>query len=161
MTSHCAPSPAPAAVPLTRAAWFATIAGLSGSLVSIGLARFVYTPLIPPLIAAHWFSAADAVTLGAANFVGYLAGALLGRPIAMALCTRRTLRLMMIVATAAFLACAYRLSVIWLFVWHLLSGVSGGAIMVLAATAIPPLLPVTKRGFVSGMAAILAAAWRR
>jgi hypothetical protein len=73
MTSHCAPFAAPTAVSLTRVAWFATIAGLSGSLVSIGLARFVYTPLIPPLIAAHWFSAAEAVALGAANFVGYRA----------------------------------------------------------------------------------------
>ena len=161
MTSHCAPCPASAAVPLTRAAWFATIAGLSGSLVSIGLARFVYAPLIPPLIAADWFSAADAVTLGVANFVGYLAGVLLGRPIAMALCTRRTLRLMMIVATAAFSASVYRLSVTWFLVWHLLSGLSGGAIMVLAATAIPPHIPETKRGFVSGMVAILVAAWRR
>jgi len=79
----------------------------------------------------------------------------------MALSTRRTLRLMMIVATAAFFACAYPLSVTWFFVWRLLSGLSGGAIMVLAATAILPHIPVTKRGFVSGMAAILVAAWRR
>src|SRR5258708_1688769 len=68
-----------AMVRLNRAAWFATVAGMCGSLVSIGLARFAYTPLIPPLIQAHWFSPANAVSLGAANFAGYLAGALLAR----------------------------------------------------------------------------------
>ena len=59
---------------------YAMFAGLCASLVAIGLARFAYTPLIPPLIQAHWFTSSQAVTLGAANFAGYLAGALLGRP---------------------------------------------------------------------------------
>ena len=53
----------PAAAGLGRAAWFATIAGLCGSLVAIGLARFAYTPLVPALIryligdtAADWLA---------------------------------------------------------------------------------------------------------
>jgi hypothetical protein len=37
----------------------AIFAGLCASLVGIGLARFGYTPLIPPLIALHWFAAQD------------------------------------------------------------------------------------------------------
>ncbi len=41
----------------------------------IGLARVFYTPLLPTIIAAHWFSPADAAYLGAANLAGYLAGA--------------------------------------------------------------------------------------
>ncbi|MGV8996779.1 MAG: YbfB/YjiJ family MFS transporter [Parvibaculaceae bacterium] len=141
-------SPAPR---LDRAAWFATIAGLSGSLVGIGLARFAYTPLIPPLIEAHWFSASDVVALSAANFAGYLAGALLGRSIATQLGNRTTLRLMMLVATATFFASAYPLSLSWYFIWRFLSGLSGGAIMVLAATTILPHIPPARRGFVSGM----------
>jgi len=36
----------------------------------LGLARFAYTPLIPALIAAKWFSPAEAVYLGAANLAG-------------------------------------------------------------------------------------------
>ena len=55
-----------------------TLAGLCAVLVGIGLARFAYTPLIPALIAAQWFTAAEAAYLGAANLAGYLAGALLG-----------------------------------------------------------------------------------
>jgi Uncharacterised MFS-type transporter YbfB len=54
--------------------WLSAAAGLCASLVGLGLARFAYTPLIPALIAAKWFSPADAVYLGAANLAGYLAG---------------------------------------------------------------------------------------
>ncbi|MDL2409540.1 YbfB/YjiJ family MFS transporter [Rhizobium calliandrae] len=146
-SSHSVAEPAP----LSAAAWHATIAGLCGSFVAIGLARFAYTPLIPPLISAHWFSAGDAVTLGAANFAGYLAGALLGRPLAAGLGNRQALRLLMVAATAAFFACAFPVSVTWFFVWRFLSGLAGGAIMVLVATSILPHIPVARRGFVSGM----------
>jgi predicted MFS family arabinose efflux permease len=132
-------------------ALFATLAGLCGSFVAIGLARFAYTPLIPPLIQAHWFTASQAVTLGAANFAGYLLGALLGRPIAHALGNRLALRGLMATATLAFFACAFPLSVAWFFAWRLASGVAGGAIMVLVATSILPHVPPARRGFVSGM----------
>ena len=58
----------------------ATVAALSANLVGIGLARFGYTPLIPALIAAGWFTPSAAVYLGAANLAGYLAGAPGGWP---------------------------------------------------------------------------------
>ncbi|MBW0449581.1 YbfB/YjiJ family MFS transporter [bacterium M00.F.Ca.ET.228.01.1.1] len=140
-----------ASTSLDARALFATLAGLSGSLVAIGLARFAYTPLIPSLIQAHWFTSSQAVTLGAANFAGYLIGALIGRPLASALSNRTALRMLMAVVTAAFFACAYPLSISWFFVWRLLSGISGGAIMVLVATSILPHIPAPRRGFVSGM----------
>ncbi len=136
---------------LDRAAWFATFAGLCGSLVGIGLARFAYTPLIPLLIEAHWFTAANTVTLGVANFAGYLAGAVLGRGIAKVFGNRAALRYSMLFATAAFFACAWPLSISWFFVWRFISGLTGGTIMVLVATTILPHIPAARRGFVSGM----------
>jgi MFS family permease len=142
---------ADAAAPLSRADWFATVAGVCGSLVGIGLARFAYTPLIPPLIGAHWFSSADTVTLGAANFAGYLAGALLGRPIATAMSNRSAMRALMLLATAAFFACAWPLSIAWFFVWRFASGLAGGSIMVLVAATIVPHVPAARRGFVGGV----------
>lgn len=146
-----APITSDSPVSLDARALFATLAGLCGSLVAIGLARFAYTPLIPSLIQAHWFTSSQAVTLGAANFAGYLVGALIGRPLAAALSNRSALRMLMAVVTAAFFACAYPLSVSWFFTWRLLSGISGGAIMVLVATSILPHIPAPRRGFVSGM----------
>ncbi|MCS0615224.1 MFS transporter [Massilia kyonggiensis] len=132
------------------AATRAILAGLCASLVGIGLARFAYTPLIPPLIEAHWFAAQDVVFLGAANLVGYLAGALAGRPLAARLGSRRTLQLMMALASLAFFACALPLSVAWFFGWRFLSGLSGGIIMVLAALSILPQVPPERRGVASG-----------
>ncbi|MFJ4497476.1 YbfB/YjiJ family MFS transporter [Pseudomonas atacamensis] len=130
--------------------WLPIFAGLCASLVSIGLARFAYTPLIPSLIQAQWFSANDVVYLGAANLVGYLIGALLGRPMAHRTGNRNALRLMMLAVTAAFFACAYPLSVSWFFGWRLLSGIAGGAIMVLVAATVLPHVPAARRGLASG-----------
>jgi MFS family permease len=130
--------------------WLPIFAGLCASLVSIGLARFAYTPLIPSLIQAQWFSANDVVYLGAANLVGYLIGALLGRPMAHRLGNRNALRLMMLAVTGAFFACAYPLSVSWFFGWRLLSGIAGGAIMVLVAATVLPHVPASRRGLASG-----------
>ncbi|SFB11424.1 Predicted arabinose efflux permease, MFS family [Pseudomonas sp. NFIX10] len=130
--------------------WLPIFAGLCASLVSIGLARFAYTPLIPALIEARWFSANDVVYLGAANLVGYLIGALLGRPMAHRLTNRNALRLMMIVVTGAFFACAFPVSVTWYFAWRLLSGIAGGAIMVLVAATVLPHVPAARKGLASG-----------
>jgi MFS family permease len=136
--------------PTPGALWLPIVAGLCASLVSIGLARFAYTPLIPALIQAQWFSANDVVYLGAANLIGYLIGALLGRPMAGHLGNKNALRLMMLVVTAAFFACAYPLSVSWFFGWRLLSGIAGGAIMVLVAATVLPHVPPARKGLASG-----------
>ena len=130
--------------------WLPIFAGLSASLVSIGLARFAYTPLIPSLIQAHWFCANDVVYLGAANLVGYLFGALIGRPLAYRLTNKNTLRLMMAAVTFSFFACGFPLSMRWFFGWRLLSGVAGGAIMVLVAATVLPHVPSAYKGLASG-----------
>ncbi|MGF6092786.1 YbfB/YjiJ family MFS transporter [Pseudomonas sp. 18173] len=139
--------------PVTRARssiWLPIFAGLCASLVSIGLARFAYTPLIPSLIQAQWFSASDVVYLGAANLVGYLIGALIGHPLARRTSNKTALRLMMLAVTMAFFACGFPLSVSWFFGWRLLSGIAGGAIMVLVAATVLPQVPAARKGLASG-----------
>jgi predicted MFS family arabinose efflux permease len=130
---------------------YAMLAGLCASLVAIGLARFAYTPLIPALIAAKWFAPADAVYLGAANLSGYLAGALLARRLAAHIGGVVSLRIMMVLASLCCIACATPLSFTWFFGWRVLSGLSGGVIMVLAASTILPHTPASKRGLVGGV----------
>jgi len=132
-------------------AWRFAIAGLCASLVGLGLARFAYTPLIPALIAAKWFSASDVVYLGAANLAGYLAGALLARPAAARIGAVPALRSMMVLATLSCLASSAPVSFLWFFVWRILAGLSGGIIMVLAATVILPHTSPAKRGIVGGV----------
>jgi predicted MFS family arabinose efflux permease len=131
--------------------WHAALAGFSASLVGIGLARFAYTPLLPALVAAHWFSASIAAYLQAANLAGYLAGALLGRPLAARSPAVTALRAMMLLASVALLACAFPAGTLWFFGWRFLSGFAGGALMVLAAPAVLPHVPARRRGLVGGL----------
>src|SRR5215472_12139307 len=140
------------AVALTEniAPWRAISAALCANLVGVGLARFAYTPLIPALIAAHWYSASSTVYLGAANLAGYLAGALLARQMAARVGPGAALRVMMAVTTAAFFACAYPLSFWWYFVWRVGSGAAGGVLMALAAPLVLPQIPPSRRGLASG-----------
>ena len=133
------------------ATWRLATAGLSASLVGIGLARFAYTPLIPALIAAKWFSPTDVVYLGAANLAGYLAGALLARRAAARFGAVASLRAMMVLATLAFFASSVPVSFHWYFAWRFLAGLTGGVIMVLAATVVLPHASARRRGFVGGV----------
>jgi len=130
--------------------WRTIAAGLCANLVGIGLARFAYTPLIPALIAAHWYSASSTAYLGAANLAGYLAGAVLARRMAATAGAAPILRAMMAIATVAFFACAFPLSFWWYFVWRVGSGVAGGALMALAAPLVLPQIPHSRRGLASG-----------
>lgn len=130
--------------------WQYIMAGFAASLVSIGLARFAYAPLVPALIEAHWFPSSTVVFLGAANLAGYLVGALVGHPLARRFSSVHALRLMMVAVTAAFVACAWPLSVTWFFIWRLISGISGGAIMVLVAATVLPHVPRERRGVAGG-----------
>jgi predicted MFS family arabinose efflux permease len=132
-------------------AWLAAVAGLCASLVGLGLARFAYTPLIPALIASKWFSPADAVYLGAANLAGYLAGALAARELGARLGAVRTLRIMMILATLCCFACSAPVSLVWFFAWRFLAGLTGGVIMVLAASTILPHVAPNQRGAIGGV----------
>src|SRR4051795_6438939 len=134
------------AVPPLRA----TVAALCANLVGIGLARFGYTPLIPAIIAAGWFSPSAAAYLGAANLAGYLAGALGARAIAARLGAVVTLRAAMLLTCASLFACALPLSFAWFFTWRFLSGGTGGVLMALAAPTVITAIPPGRRGVAGG-----------
>lgn len=129
----------------------AVFAALCAVFVGIGLARFAYAPLVPALITEGWFSGAEAGYLGAANFVGYLAGAAVAHIVALRIGVRPALRLMMLLASASFFACAFPLSFPWFFIWRFASGLAGGALMVIAASAVLPLVGPTRRGLANGV----------
>ncbi len=133
-----------------NARW-AVLAGFSASLVGIGLARFAYTPLLPAIVDAHWFAASRAAYLGAANLAGYLAGALAGRALAARAGSAGTLRAMMLLASLAFFACARPVDFAWFFAWRFLAGFAGGALMVLAAPTVLPLVKPSRRGLAGGV----------
>lgn len=57
-------------------------AGFLSLAVSIGIGRFVYTPILPAMVSGLGLTKASAGLIGSANFAGYLAGALIAlRPL--------------------------------------------------------------------------------
>jgi len=131
--------------------WPITLSGFCAILVGIGLARFAYSPLIPALIGAGWFSAGETAYLGAANLAGYLAGALLAARLADAAGTPATLRWMMLLAVATFIASAFPLDFWWYTGWRFAAGLAGGVLMVLAPSAVLTHIPQTRHGFAGGI----------
>src|SRR5581483_6542193 len=135
---------------LGGARWRAVAAALCANLVGVGLARFGYTPLIPALIAAHWFTPSAAAYLGAANLAGYLAGALGARAAAGRFGSVPTLRGAMLLTAASLFACAWPAGFLWFFLWRFISGATGGALMALAAPFVIADLPEGRRGAAGG-----------
>jgi predicted MFS family arabinose efflux permease len=59
-----------------RALWL-SFGGLLAMAAGIGIGRFVYTPILPPMVEAVPLTKAQAGLIASANFLGYFAGALL------------------------------------------------------------------------------------
>lgn len=55
-----------------------SIGGLLAMAAGLGIGRFVYTPILPPMVEALQLTKGQAGLIASANFIGYLAGALLG-----------------------------------------------------------------------------------
>jgi len=126
-------------------------AGLAATLVGNGLGRFAYTPLIPALIAAGWFTPNSIVYFAAANLAGYFIGALLARRISILVGTVATLRAGMVLTTIGLAACAWPVGTAWYFWWRLLAGVTGGVLTVLAAPVVIAHTPPALRGRTAGI----------
>lgn len=62
---------------MTKRPLLLSLGGLLAMAAGIGVGRFVYTPILPPMVEALHLTKAQAGLIASANFIGYFAGALL------------------------------------------------------------------------------------
>ncbi|QXZ08848.1 MFS transporter [Comamonas sp. Y33R10-2] len=111
-------------IPLLLTGFMATLSG-------VGLARFAYTALMPQMVHAGWFNGEQVAYLGAANLLGYLIGALAAAPLAERLGSVRMLVMCWVVVMLSFAACSLPQPMELFFVWRVMAGIAGAALMVL------------------------------
>lgn len=107
------------------------LTGFMATLSGVGLARFAYTALMPQMVHAGWFSGEQVAYLGAANLLGYLIGALAAAPWAERMGALRVLVICWVAVALSFAGCSLPLPMAVFFVWRLVSGIAGAALMVL------------------------------
>lgn len=127
------------------------LSGLASLLVGLGFGRFAYTALVPGLIGEGWIDPAGTGPLAAANFAGYLAGALAGASLARRFGTATTLRITMIATAIALAAGMAPFGIVWLALARFAAGVGGAVLMVTAPTAVLRWAEPAKRGAIAGV----------
>ncbi|ODC02924.1 MFS transporter [Terasakiispira papahanaumokuakeensis] len=127
------------------------LVGAMATFVGIGLARFAYTPMIPALVDAHWFTASQAAYLGAANLLGYLGGAVGAHTLSERYKHRHVLGGAYIAVALSFFLCLSPTSFMWFFVWRFVSGFAGATLMVVGPSLALSNTPESQRPVTGAM----------
>ncbi len=123
-------------VTLDRSPLPVALGGMIAMAVGIGVGRFVYTPILPPMLAALGLSKATAGLIASANFAGYLAGALAAMRATLP-GSRRTWLLGALLASAATTAAmGLTTSVAAFMVLRFLGGVASALALILASALV-------------------------
>jgi MFS family permease len=115
--------------------WRVVAQGAAALAVSMGIGRFVYTPILPLMHAEAGLSAPAGSALATANYLGYLAGALLAIFVPALVRSALVYRtgLVTVIATVALMAVT-RSHAAW-FALRLVAGVASALVFVIAASA--------------------------
>jgi predicted MFS family arabinose efflux permease len=129
----------------------AAAAGMAALFSGIGIGRFAYTPLIPALVTAGWFGPGQAAAFGAANLVGYLAGAAVALPAVRLVPLPLLMRAMLLLVAASMAICAAQPPALVFGAARVAAGIAGGVLMVLGPPALLASVSPTLRGRVGGV----------
>lgn len=112
------------------------IGGMAGMAAGMGIARFVYTPILPSMMDSLGLSASDAGLIASANYLGYLAGALMAA-IGSSRGGERAIALASLVASAVLCAAmAFSGSLVAFLVVRFLAGVASAYTMVFLSSIV-------------------------
>jgi predicted MFS family arabinose efflux permease len=126
------------------------LAGLIAMAAALGIGRFVYTPILPAMVEALSLSKSQAGLIASANFLGYLAGALLAALPWLAP-RRGTLMAALGVNAAALAAMGLTTDLYLHLVLRLIGGVASAFVLVLASAMVLARLNAAGR---SGLSAL-------
>ncbi|MBJ9954905.1 MULTISPECIES: YbfB/YjiJ family MFS transporter [unclassified Acinetobacter] len=114
--------------------------------LAIGILRFSYTALLPSTRLAYHWDSSFASLLGSANLLGYLIGALWSMKLPQNASMPRYLVFAFTTGAISLFSCAFSgFSEIWYVLWRIVSGISGGLIMILAPSIVAQCCKVEQR----------------
>ena len=128
-----------------------SIAGAATLMVGMGIGRFSYSPMIPALIEAGSLTESEAGYVGAANFAGYLIGALAAPVMRRVWGEINTLRLCLLFALVSLFASILPWGFIWLVFWRGLVGACVGVMMIYCLAIATRHAPAGKLGAATGI----------
>jgi predicted MFS family arabinose efflux permease len=122
-----------------------TLGGLIAMAVGIGVGRFVYTPILPPMLAALGLSKATAGLIASANFAGYLAGALGAMRATLPGSRRAWLLSALLTSAATTAAMGLTTSITAFLILRFLGGVASALALILASALVLERLAEARR----------------
>lgn len=105
--------------------------------LGIGILRFSYTALLPGTREAFAWSTSFASLLGSANLLGYLIGAFVAMRLPQDRSMSAYIQLAAIAGMVSLFCCAFSgFAEIWYISWRVISGISGGLLMILSPSVV-------------------------
>lgn len=121
------------AMPTTYERMKVLLAGIFSMLVTIGVARFAYTPLLPIMQEATWLNDQVGGWLAAGNYLGYMVGAIIAASVSSLTLKDRLYRIYLILAVVTTALMSFTENVwLWL-VLRFVSGMTSSGGMLLAS----------------------------
>jgi predicted MFS family arabinose efflux permease len=125
--------------------------GLAAMAAALGIGRFVYTPILPAMLAALSWSKADAGMVASANFLGYFLGALLAGHTLVAARPRFWLLTALAISAASTTAMAAPSDIVLFAALRFIGGIASALVIVCASTLVLERLAFSGRGPLSAI----------
>jgi predicted MFS family arabinose efflux permease len=120
----------------SRSDTFLALGGLLAMAAAVGIGRFIYTPILPPMQVALGISGSGAGLIASANFVGYLAGALLAALVTLPGDRRAWLVGALLASAATTAAMGLTTDLAAFLLLRLIGGVASALVLILASSLV-------------------------